>query len=144
MKQIVLSRIKQILLLDTTSVRWVIGWVALIGAFGFIFGTSHNENYKLLMQSWSGQIWGVAFLIYGVNTIATCVFRQPNIINYLTDALGMWLWSYLFLSFVVFDTTPTAATEYMLIIPLFAEVWILADRLSSNTVKRGRRKGEMI
>ena len=38
---------------------------------------------------------------------------------------GLLLWGGVFLSFTYFDSTPITSTEWLLLIPFLAELWVL-------------------
>ena len=120
------QRLAAVLLADTVALRWALGWVAMLLTAGLAFGAADTSNYGAINRLQPLGIWMALFGAYAVCHLAACLYRLPTAVMYVCGVLGLWLWSYLFLSFVVFDRTPVQATEVMLIVPLIAEVWILA------------------
>jgi hypothetical protein len=119
------QRFGAVLLADLTCLRWTMGWIAVVLGFGFLFAEVTTPNYiAFLSPAW---MWGILFLAYGLCHVAGAMYRLKTWVSYLCGGFGMWLWNYLFLSFVVFDKTPIQATEMMLALPIVCEVWLLAE-----------------
>jgi hypothetical protein len=109
---------------DMTVLTWMLGWIALALSFGFFVSGTDTGNYGLLNSTLSKEIWGVFFLIYGVLLLISCLYYIHKWLSRSNAILGVWLWTYLFSSFAIFDQSPIASTEWMLTLPIVAQLWI--------------------
>ena len=98
-------------------------------ALGFFLGDSSNSNYLAINSLASYHVWGLVFLFYSISKGLTTLYRIPRFICVGICTLGLWLWSYIFLSFVLFDPIPMTSTEILLLIPLLAEIIVLASTM---------------
>jgi hypothetical protein len=121
------KRITAIFLSDTTSLIWTIGWLSMFMAFGFFYSETNNTNYDLINQTFPQHVWGFAFLFYGLIHILSCVFPHHRVWTIVNSIVGIWLWSYIFFSFNIFDKEPVKATEWLLSIPVIIEIWIFLN-----------------
>ena len=121
---------------DMGPMIWLLGIISLILAFGFFVGDNSNNNYELIHSTFGQLTWGFLFLTYGSILLARSLYYIYPIVMWLTYTIGVWMWSYIFFSFKVFDPTPTAATEWMLIIPIFAQVWIFFNSIYRKSVNQ--------
>lgn len=113
------------ILLDTrkNDVSVFLFLCGLLLSMGFAFGIGNNANYQLI-YSFGGQwFWTSLFAIYSVVRLIALLVRIPVWIRALNSSIAIWAWNYIFLSFVVFDTTPIAPTEYLLLMPTLTEFW---------------------
>ena len=78
-------------------------------------------------------------LVYGIIKISSSVSRVWLTLKITNSIYGLWLWSYVVLSFVLFDKTPVAPTELILFISIICEVWSLAIVLYNRKSNRTRR-----
>jgi hypothetical protein len=98
-------------------------------SLGFFFGSTNN-NYTALTDLMSFYAWGVFFGIYSLIKFYRLFFSYiQNYIDIYVSATGIWAWNYIFLSFTLFDTVPTAPTELLLFIPVMAEGWALTSMI---------------
>ena len=111
---------------DNRQVKWLLGWVALALGIGFWVADVTTSNYLTLKQFAPVWVWAILFMVYGLKKILSCLFRIPFIVTLSFSAMGLYLWGYLFISFVIIDITNVQASEYMIIFPLLTEVWILS------------------
>lgn len=132
-------RIARVAKLDLTALRWVIGWCALWLSYGFLCLSTRGQDYDMLRELRPAFVWGALFAVYGAVGLLDCLFRMNWIVARGAGLLGMWLWSYLFLSLAVFDEKPTTAAEIMLVVPIICEVWLLIMAIFFRT-KEQRRK----
>lgn len=140
MKPSLSSRVARAVLGDHTVVTMLLGMVALLLASGFLISHTSNTNYYLLTDFASFSFWAAAFFLYGTAKITSTLYRTPFSIKLLTSVSGMWLWTYLTLSFVIFDITPIAPTEMMLFITGICEVWTLALNIFDSKHSHARRE----
>lgn len=127
------DRIKQklidILYKDVSALRFSLSWSALTLMLGFLYGSTDGSSYNHLKGLMRYELWAIAFGAYGVAMLFTNLFKVARYTHCAIDAIGLWLWTYLFLSFICVDSTPTSAAEYLLIIPIISSAWIITDRL---------------
>lgn len=123
------DKLAKVVLADLTSLNMITAIVALSLGFGFMFANADNENYKLVTDAAPTWVWGSLFLIYGIVMIGNLFIAERFILKLITGVSGLFLWVYVFLSFVVFDPTPVYSTELMLAIPIVAQTWLLAETL---------------
>lgn len=133
------DRLAAVLLADLTALRWTLAWVGLMLSAGMLFTAATTANYAATNQFADRGAWGVMFGVYGIAHVLACLYRLPKWVACTAGVFGLWLWVYLFLSFTVFDPTPTQATELMLAVPVIVEVWLLAECIFTR--KAGRTDG---
>lgn len=108
----------------------LLGVVTLVLAAGFLVGgDSTNSNYDTLLRMFTPIQWSVLLAFHGVVQLARSVQRLPFTLVFVNSVVGIWLWCVIVTSFTLFDTTPTAPTEYLLAVPAILEVWLLAHVL---------------
>lgn len=121
------TRITRLLLEGHTVLSIVLSILASLLFSGFLL-SSHlnaNPNYRFLVQLFNYDTWASLFAAYGLIKLAGCLYRVPNFIKALNSNLGLWIWIFIYLSFVIFDTTAMTPLENMLLLPIFCEVWAL-------------------
>lgn len=123
------ERLARVFLADLTSIRVAVSIVAFFLGIGFATANVNNENYTLLTNFAPVQVWSFAFIVYAVATYVHASYPTPPISKAITGTIGLFMWTYLFLSFVVFDTTPVYSTELMLAGPIVVETWLIAEAL---------------
>lgn len=131
------DRISRIVKLDLTALRWVMGWTSLWLSYGFFCLSTGGADYDTLREIRPAYVWGVLFAVYGAVGLLDCVFRVNWFVARGAGLLGMWLWSYLFLSLAVLDDKPTTAAEIMLVVPIICEVWLLIMAIFSGQKNNG-------
>ena len=114
---------------DTSSIRIALGMSAITLAIGFVFGSTHEDSFNYLNELMNYNYWAISFLVYGIFIMTGGFVKVSRYAYCVVDAIGLWLWTYLFLSFVIVDPTPTSAAEYMLTVPILMAVWVIVDRL---------------
>lgn len=146
MKPNLTARIARAVLGDHNVITMLLGMAALLLAAGFLISTNVplSHNYSLLTDLANYKFWFFAFFLYGIAKIASTLYRTPFIIKLITSVSGMWLWSYLMLSFVIFDITPIAPTEMMLFITGICEVWALALNIFDSKHTNARRETDNV
>lgn len=136
------SRIGRVLLAEHGSITLLLGVLALLLSAGFFISSTNNSNYTLLEALASFKVWASVFAIYGITKLWGCLYRIDYVIKVTTSIAGLWLWNYLILSFIVFDTTKLAPTEMMLIIVLICEVWDLTTNMFNKNICWNRRSSD--
>lgn len=126
------TRLVNLMSSDIRPLRWTQGWVAILLALGFLFSVTDNTNYTLINSLTVKTVWGICFMVYGVLNLSSSLFDTKPLILYFSSITGFWLWSYIFLSFIVYDTTTTKSTEWMLVIPIIIEIWLCTNLIYKN------------
>jgi hypothetical protein len=124
---------------DMTVLTWMLGWIAQSLAFGFFVSGTDTGNYTLLNSTLPKETWGLFFMVYGVVLIMSCLYYIEKWVLGLFAIAGVWLWSYLFFSFAIFDPSPIASTEWMLTLPIVAQLWIFFSVAYGQKNKPGKR-----
>ncbi len=118
-------RLAYLLSMKKVESTLVLAVTAFVLSLGFLFGSGDNHNYALIYQFAHRYFWFALFAVYGTIKAMSLWVRVDFRVNLLNSIAGLWAWLYLFLSFTVFDTTPVAPTEAMLVIPVIAEAWLM-------------------
>jgi hypothetical protein len=112
--------------------------LSILVALGFLFLDGTNPNYTLLYSFAHPHVWAAIFAVHGIAKILSVVAVLPRFLVLLNEILGIWTWSYILLSFTIFDSTPSAPTEILAVFPIMLEFWTLLDNPISR--KRGEQK----
>jgi hypothetical protein len=122
------QRILGVVYSDLSPMRWIMGWISLVLAAGFFFSDTDNHNYDLINIMAQKNVWGFLYTIHGISMLYTALYpRCDYYLKSMFSIIGIWLWSYVFLSFTFYDPTPVKATEWMLFLPVMVEVWLLSE-----------------
>lgn len=113
---------------DLTLVRFVLSVVCWVLALGFFFASVDNANYQQLNNLAAKSVWGGIFFCQGTLMFLTTCNNFPFYFKRLISLCGVWLWTYIFLSFTIFDSTPIASTEWLISVPIMLEIWLLSER----------------
>lgn len=124
-----MNKIIKILTGDLSTVRFFMSILSLILALGFFMASTDNGNYQQINNLADKLVWGVIFAIHAVSLLMTIVYEIPVHLKRFLNLVGIWIWSYVFLSFTFYDATPTASTEWMLVMPVILEFWLLTERM---------------
>lgn len=125
-----------IVISDKSSLNVLIGVVSFMAAFGLFFGTPRRGNYDLMLGFASMNCWGVMFLLHGVLAVARSMNRCYELLNYARSFFGLWLWSYIGVSFIYMDPTPLAPFEPVLLSFALAELWVLTCSMLTFSLKK--------
>lgn len=98
---------------------------AILLSIGFVVGTGDNPNYAMIYSFGGNIFWGLLFIGYAMILMCSLLFNIPRWLYILNGVIGLWAWNFIFLSFVIFDTSPITPTEILLLIPTLAECWVL-------------------
>lgn len=94
-------------------------------ACGFMYADDFvNPNYQLILQFGGHLFWSAYFFTYSVLRVVLYTIYRNKFLCYSNHLMGLWGWTYLFISFVIYDPTPTAPTEYLLVLPVLTEFWL--------------------
>jgi hypothetical protein len=104
----------------------LIGWIALSLGIGFLTADTTTDNYTALKEFTPVLVWAILFIGYGFEKLLGCVVHLPFKVVLGFSVIGLYLWGYVFISFVMFDNSVVQATEYMLMFPLITELWVVS------------------
>lgn len=124
-----MDKITKTLTSDLTVVRLFMSILSYILSMGFFLASTDNTNYQQINTLADKGVWAVIFLIHAVTLFMTVIFELPTHFKRFLNLIGIWIWSYVFLSFTFYDATPTASTEWMLVMPVILEFWLLTERM---------------
>jgi len=139
------SRVIRALLTDSTIINLLLGLVGLLLSIGFLSVDEYrlsSHNYKLMFDFVNAHVWAALFFIYSISKLHRCLYRTPKYMKVAASTLGLWLWSYIVLSFIVFDPQLVAPSELMLIAPIVCEVWSLTLSLYTSKLILCRRSND--
>ena len=118
---IIISRICWMIRVNHTVVSMTLFSISGLLTIGFLLGDlAANSNYSAFKD---GIVWAGAFGSYSAIKFIQSLGRTPICLRALNSVLGLWLWCYLIISFVILDKTAMAPAEPTLLMPL---VWELA------------------
>lgn len=117
---------------DLSVVRFCMGILSLILALGFFMDNTANGNYQQINNLADKKIWSAIFVLHAISLLMTIVYELPVHLKRFLNLVGIWVWSYVFLSFTFYDASPTASTEWMLVMPVILEFWLLTERMFEN------------
>jgi hypothetical protein len=130
-------RFRAAYLLSTRKTETIIAMIVggFVLSFGFLLGHGNNMNYDLI-YSFAGPIFWFCLFFF------TSLVRLISLFSFLdswkliiNSLIALWGWTYIFLSFTVFDKTPIAPTELLLAVPAIIETWLLTAILFSRRCK---------
>ena len=120
-------RINWILSNQRVESNIVLMFAAILLAIGFFIGKSINSNYTMIYDFASAFTWATMLSVYATIKFLSIVWIVPKTVCTMNGIFGVWMWNYIFLSFVVFDTTAIAPAEILLLLPILIEVWAMID-----------------
>lgn len=118
-------RLAYLLSLQKVETTIILSICAFCLSLGFFIGDSSNMNYTMMYEFANRYVWGALFAVYGVIKVLALQGYIDHKVRIINGCIGLWAWNYIFLSFAVFDTTSIAPTEWLLLVPVIAEIWIL-------------------
>lgn len=96
----------------------------LIG-FGILNTFELDPNGVMLFDIMSKMYWSILFFTYGIIKFLCCIFKIPHKICMFSSILGIWMWNCMFLSFIIYNSSKINPTEFLLLVPLISEFWIM-------------------
>lgn len=105
---------------------------AILFGIGLLFGDGNNHNYIMLFEFAHRYAWAFLFLSYGIIKLISLVGDLDFKVKIINEIIGLWSWNYLFLSFVVFDSTPVTPAEFLLALPILIESCILTSTVNNK------------
>lgn len=123
------ARLLSIFLADKTALNITLAFTSAMATIGLIIGTPKPSNYIVFLSTAGTTVWACLFALHSFLSIGCIIFEPRVLPNILRSALGMWLWSYAFISFIVLAPAPIAPMELIIISFLLAEFWVLTSNL---------------
>lgn len=120
-------RINWILSSQRIESNIVLMLAGILLATGFFVGEATNQNYEMINKFASPAGWATLLIIYALIKLLSIIWIVPKSLCTMNGIFGVWVWNYVFLSFAVFDTTPIAPAELLLLLPIIVEVWAMID-----------------
>ena len=120
------ARIADVVLKHGEVLQVILGLCGVLLGLGFLFGDIGGSNYEAVLSLLPREVWGYMALFYGLFKLYGVVVQHLYPIEIFMAGLGGWMWSYLMLSFTVFDPTPTYPTEWLLALLIICEMWSLS------------------
>jgi hypothetical protein len=115
---------------------------AFLLSVGFMFGDVNvNGNYSAFSLFDTKYVWASLFFSYSVFKTLQSVVRCHPVLRIFVSVSGLWLWTYLAVSFIIFDTTPMAPAEPIILLPIICEVGYLSSLLYVLRAGTSRRRG---
>ena len=139
-----LLRILLLIIAQIRTMSLISGLCGITLGLGFLVGDTGNPNYHSIKEFAPISFWAFGFFIYGVIKLLKSVFRVHYSVKLFNALHGIWVWTFLFLSLSIFDSTPLAPTELLLIIPIMCELCetvIITLKFNLGTYPY-RRKGD--
>ena len=112
---------------DMTATRWTMGWLSVILSFGLLFSASDTSSYRNMLGVADSLVWAVIFFAHGLSLLLSALYNLPCFFKKFCHGIGVWLWTYLFLNFTFYDETTIGATEWMMVLPIVLEIWMLSE-----------------
>jgi hypothetical protein len=105
---------------------------ALLLSIGFLIGApTERHNYQALYSVMPSTAWAFCFFVYSACKFAQATKLFIPLFDILASlGLGIWLWSAVFVSFVLLDPTAMAPKEIVIVTPLLIESYQLALDIS--------------
>lgn len=127
----IFARLRGLIFSDLSALRLLLSMCAFSIGLGFLISDTHNTNYEFIHFIAAQHVWGLFFVFHGCFQLYASLYYVKYAVRIIESSVAVWLWSFIFCSFTVFDETPTSATEWMLILPLLIEIWVMTQRKSS-------------
>ena len=116
------SRVAAILIIESKTMSVLLGIIGLFLGVGFLLGDSSSVDYHPLRMLFDPIIWAIIFLGYSTLKFSQIVKKVPARIKVFNSTLGMWLWTYVAISFLFYDPKPISPAEILLLVPLVCEL----------------------
>lgn len=129
------TTVLSLFLANKTALNLFLGFNSLMCAFGSFLGVPGSSNYVIIKSFAPLWVWGLMFLAHALMCLGRAASLVPTWFNLLKAVLGLWLWSYILVSFVFLDTSPPAPFEFLLFAFVAAELWMLSCGMFIVTYK---------
>lgn len=119
------DRIIRLLISERTMINALLGLLGLLVSLGYLLGDTSTTYYTTISGLVHVRLWAAAFMLYGILKIHGCLYRTPVLVKTVSSVYGLWLWTYLVLSYTIFDVSNIRPLEYMLFATILYELWAL-------------------
>lgn len=106
----------------TKLIAFLLGVMAVLLCAGIWWGDMAHYHVEILLETMHIGLWTALLLTYAAIKMYT---KTKPLTDTIAACFGLWLWIYLFLTFVVLDTQPPSPLESMLLLPIVLEAWEL-------------------
>jgi len=123
------KKLVKLFIADLTPLRFVLGILALSFSMGLIFANNLAGAYDKMSNVASIWNWAIAFAIYALARIYSCLAKKPEPSAILGSILGLWLWCYTDLSFASNTVRTVGSADVMIITIILCEIWIFSESI---------------
>ena len=106
----------------TKLIAFLLGVMATLLCAGIWWGDIGHYHIVTMLNTMHLYWWTLLLLTYATIKMYT---KTKPVTDTIAACFGLWLWIYLFLTFVVLDTQPASPLEAMLLLPIVLEAWEL-------------------
>ena len=106
--------------------------LSLVLALGFFIASTDNEKYFHINNVADKKIWGAIFTFHAISLMLTIFYDLPIHLRRFLNLVGIWIWSYVFLGFTFYGASPSTPTEWILVMPVILEFWLLTEKIFEN------------
>ena len=125
------NKLIHILLVDVTPIRVCLALAALLFAFGLLYADTSSGGYEMMLGHAHRYVWAAAFTAYAISKFI--IITRPinsEIFLYSVVLLGCYLWLFTFLSLANSPASATSASDLLILLLVFTEVWVGASTIS--------------
>ena len=106
----------------TKTIAFLLGVMAVLLCCGLWRGDVAHYHVVIMLDTMNIYSWTVLLITYATIKMYT---KTKPLTDTVAACFGLWLWIYLFLTFVVMDKEPPSPLESMLLLPILLEAWEL-------------------
>lgn len=106
----------------TKTIAFLLGVMAVLLCAGLWRGDAAHYHVVTMLDTLNIYWWTALLVVYATIKMYT---KTKPITDTVAACFGLWLWIYLFLTFVVLDKEPASPLESMLLLPILLEAWEL-------------------
>lgn len=104
-------------------------FAGFLASLGFFSADVVNPNYASMYEFASQYFWAGLFFVYSSVKLLSLFLDLNFWIKMANGVVGLWAWTYILLSFTIFDVTPIAPTEALLALPVLTQSWLTLSTL---------------
>ena len=114
--------LKNTLLYGYRTITLLLGTFGLLFGIGFIIGSTSQDRYYPFTVLVPAEYWGVVFCVYGLLKLYQTRYYCSTKLRVATSTLGIWLWSYASISFILYEYSTLSPSDILLLLPLTYEI----------------------
>lgn len=137
-------RITTLMFAQAQALTFMLSITALTMGLGFILGVTTSASYADIVALGGDLVWASAFIGFGLLKLIQAVFRIHYFVKIGNSLLGIWLWSFLFLTFSVIGKAELSPLELLLVIPILCEAWEITMTIFNFRLFQGRRESDLL